>query len=68
MRIYVVPRPYTLTCLATGTAYCLTSDEAQRVLDAYAPVLATSARVVLSGRTVLQPATRGGGTAFVIER
>jgi hypothetical protein len=75
-KIYTVQRPYTLTFLATGTAYPLTSDEAQRLLDEYPAVRASRNRVVLQGhntadpqqRTVLTPATHGGGPAFIVSR
>lgn len=71
-RITVTDRPYTLTFLATGASYPLTSKEAQRLLDEYPAVKASKNRVVLQGhntsdprqRTVLTPATRGGGSAF----
>lgn len=76
MKITVVARPYTLTFLATGTSYPLTSDEAQRLLDEYPAVTATRNRVVLVGhntsraseRTVIRPATLGGGPAFIISK
>lgn len=76
MTIQTVKRPYTLTFLATRTSYLLTSDEAQRLLDEYPAVTATRNRVVLQGhntadpkqRTVLTPATRGGGPAFIVTR
>jgi len=76
MRIQTVARPYTLTFLATGTSYPLTSEDAQRVLDAYPAVKATRNRVVLVGhntadpkqRAVLTPATNGGGPAFLVTR
>lgn len=72
--IATVPRPYTLTFLATGTSYPLSSDEAQRLLDEYPAVSATRNRVVLEGhntskaseRTILRPATLGGGPAFIL--
>jgi hypothetical protein len=76
MKITTVERPYVLTFLATGTSYPLTSDEAQRLLDEYPAVRATCNRVILPGhntsraseRTVLRPATLGGGPAFIIQR
>lgn len=73
-RITAAARPYLLTFLATGTSYPVSSDEAQRLLDEYPAVTATRHRVVLQGdggahaRTVLRPATLGGGPAFTIER
>lgn len=76
MKIQTVDRPYVLTFLATGTSYPLTAEDAQRLLDGYPAVTATRNRVVLQGhntpdpkqRTVLQPATKGGGPAFLIEK
>jgi hypothetical protein len=75
-KVMVVARPYLLTFLATNTTYPLTSDEAQRLLDEYPIVLATRNRVVLQGhntsdpkqRCLIEPATRGGGSAFVIHK
>lgn len=75
-KITTVARPYTLTFLATGTSYPMTAEDAQRVLDEYPAVTATAYRVVLVGhntgdprqRTVLTPATLGGGVAFIVER
>lgn len=74
MKITTVARPYTLTFLATGTSYPLTSEDAQRLLDEYPAITATRNRVVLQGhntpdpkqRTVIRPATLGGGPAFVV--
>jgi hypothetical protein len=76
MKITTVARPYVLTFLSTGTSYPLTSDDAQRLLDEYPAITATKYRVVLQGhntgraseRTVIRPATAGGGAAFIIER
>lgn len=76
IKITAVSRPFLLTFLATRQTYPLTSEEAQRLLDEYPAVSATKYRVVLQGhntasaseRTVLQPATRGGGPAFIIEK
>lgn len=76
MRIRTVSRPYTLTFHASRTSYPLSSEEAQRLLDDYPAVRANTQRVVLPGhntsepaqRATLQPATKGGGAAFVIER
>lgn len=75
-KIYTVNRPYTLTFLVSGRSYALSADEAQGLLDEYPAVTATKHKVVLVGhntsraseRTVLQPATVGGGPAFIIER
>ena len=74
-KIYTVPRPYLITFHATGSTYPLTSDDAQRLLDEYPAVRATSAYVVLQGegkpypmnRTTIRPATAGGGVAFIVE-
>jgi hypothetical protein len=76
MKIRTVARPYVLTFHTTGQSYALTSADAQRLLDEYPAVSATSQRVVLPGhntsdpkqRCTLQPATRGGGAAFIIEK
>jgi hypothetical protein len=76
VKITTVDRPYLLTFHATGQSYPLTSAEAQRLLDEYPAISATRNRVVLPGhntgraaeRCIVQPATRGGGPAFVIER
>lgn len=74
-KITAIARPFILTFLATGQSYLLTSEEAQRVLNEYPAYKATRNRVILHGhntaspreRTVLRPATLGGGPAFVIE-
>lgn len=73
MKIRTVDRPYTLTFVATGQSYPLTSEEAQRLLDVQYVISATRNRVVFyetnsKRRVVLLPATRGGGVAFIIER
>ena len=76
MKISVVDRPYLLTFLASGHTYPLTSEEAQRLLDEYPAVRATKNRVVLPGhntsrateRSIIRPATIGGGPAFIIVR
>lgn len=75
MRIKTTPRPYILTFRSSGHSYTIAADEAQRLLDAYPAVTATSRKVVLVGhnsahaydRTVLTPATRGSGPAFILE-
>lgn len=75
MKITAVQRPFRITFLATHTSYPLTSEEAQRLLDEYPVVSATRNRVVLQGhntnkaseRTILRPATVGGGPAFVLD-
>lgn len=76
MKITTYPRPYLLTFRATGRAYPLTSDDAQRLLDEYPAVTATRYCVILQGhntpdpkqRTMITPATRGGGPAFEVTR
>lgn len=71
MTITTVARPYVLT-FSTGNGYLLNSDEAQRLLDAYPAMRATRNRVVLRGddgtRSMLSPATHGGGPAFIVTR
>lgn len=76
LKITACQRPFLLTFLATGTTYPLTTEETQRILDEYPAVKATKYRVILQGhntsdprqRTVIQPATRGGGPAFIVSR
>lgn len=76
MRIYTAERPYLLTFHSSGHTYRLSSEEAQRLLDAYPAVRATRNRVILPGhntsrveeRSTLRPATVGGGPAFRIEQ
>lgn len=71
MKIQTVSRLYVITFRGTGTSYLITSDDAQRLLDAYPIVAATRNRVIVQGddqRTILRPATAGGGPAFIIER
>jgi hypothetical protein len=76
MKITATARPFILTFHASGHSYLLTQDEAQRLLDEYPAVRATRNRVVLVGhntaraseRSTIQPATLGGGPAFIIER
>lgn len=76
IQVRTQPRPYVLTFHATGTAYPLTSEEAQRLIDEYPIVRATRQRVILAGhntadarqRTSIQPATRGGGPGFEVTR
>src|SRR5512144_2697634 len=76
MKITAAARPFILTFRATGTSYPLTSEEAQRLLDEYPAITATKNKVVLVGhntadrrqRTILRPATLGGGPAFKVER
>jgi hypothetical protein len=74
VKIHTVARPYLLTFHSSGHTYPLTSDEAQRLLDAYPARRATSQSVVLMGhnsshaydRTTIRPATRGGGPALLL--
>lgn len=74
MTITTVSRPYVLTFVSSGQSYQLTSTEAQRLLDEYPAVTATRNRVVLQGhnsaraseRTILRPATVGGGPSFIV--
>ena len=76
MTITTVSRPYLLTFVSSGHSYPLTSEDAQRLLDEYPAVTATKTRVVLQGhntcraseRTILRPATLGGGPAFIVVR
>lgn len=72
MKVSTVRRPYVLTFLATGTSYPLSSDEAQRLLDAYPVVRATTNYVTLRGddghTSRIAPATLGGGPAFELDR
>lgn len=76
MKITALDRPFLLTFVSSGHSYPLTRDDAQRLLDEYPAVRATRNRVVLAGhnssraydRTILQPATRGGGPAFEVTR
>lgn len=72
MQIQTVPRPYILTFSQSGNAYPLTSDEAQALIDTY-PVIRASRNVVRlksegTGYAQLNPATLGGGSAFVVTR
>ena len=76
MKIHVTDRPYTLTFHASGHSYPLSSTEAQRLIDEYPAHYASRHRVVLVGhntpdpkqRTTIRPATRGGGSAFVVSK
>lgn len=71
MRIHTVSRPY-LLMFASGNAYALTSEEAQRLIDEYPAVKATRNRVTLRGDdgtvSTITPATLGGGPAFDITK
>ena len=71
-KITAVQRPYLLTFVSTGSVYPLSSDAVQELLDEYPAIRANSQRVVLRGNgldytTVIQPATRGGGPAFLFD-
>lgn len=73
MKITTVERPYLLA--SADGVFTITSEEAQRLLDARPTIIRASAyKIVLSdphtkssGRIVLIPATLGGGSAFIIE-
>jgi hypothetical protein len=76
MRIDVTDRPYVFTLQGTGQTYLATAEQAQRALDGYRVLSYGSDRVTVQAgyldrpedRVTLQPATRGGGPAFVITR
>lgn len=72
MKIRIQPRPYILTFPASGASFPLTSTEALRLLDTepYAELRTNPERVVFPAYAgmdgaVLQPATAGGGPAFI---
>jgi hypothetical protein len=65
-KVWTVERPYLM--VTGGAWFPLSSEDAQRLVDASTVVTATSQRVVLDGGTALHPATLGGGPAFVVER
>lgn len=71
-KVRALERPFHLTFLATGTTYPLTSEEAQRLLDEYPILEASRNRAVLRAddghKTVITPATLGGGAAFEVTR
>ena len=72
-KVETVARPYLLTFVQTGQSYPCTSADAQRILDTETVVTASPRRVVLLAadpryRVVLDPATLGGGPAFVVTR
>jgi hypothetical protein len=71
MVVQTVQRPYTLT-FRSGHVYDLTSEEAQLLIDSVPVVRANRQRVLLRGDdgqvSVLEPATLGGGDAFVVTR
>lgn len=67
--ITATARPFLITFVASRDSFLLTSEEAQRLLDADTIVRATVRRVQLTGAGgsyYLQPATLGGGSAFII--
>lgn len=66
MRIYAVERPYILRS-RDGSAFLLTSEEAQRILDAY-PATVRGGEAHLKGGGKISPATLGGGPAFQVYR
>jgi hypothetical protein len=74
--IRTVARPYVLTFHASGHSYPISSEEAQRLIDAYPAISATRNKVVLQGhntaraaeRSSIRPATLGGGIAFEVRR
>jgi hypothetical protein len=76
MKITAADRPFVLSFANGSGHHRLTAVEAQRLLDTYTAVKATANRVVLPGhetddpaeRAILQPATLGGGPAFIVER
>lgn len=69
-KIIALARPLILTFTATGAAYPLSSEEAQRLIDAYPALEATPNGVVLRAddghACTITPATLGGGPAFEI--
>ena len=70
VRVYAVDRPYILS-YRDGSAFLLTGEEAQRLLDAYpATVRGGAAYLKDEGKIVatLSPATIGGGPAFRVYR
>jgi len=71
MRFYAVNRPYILSH-QDGRAYVLTSEEAQRLLDAYSATVRKGTAYLKDeeGKIVatLSPATPGGGPAFRVYR
>lgn len=67
MRVYAVDRPYILSYRDSRAAYLLTSEEAQRLLDAY-PATVRGGEAHLKGGGKISPATLGGGPAFRVYR
>lgn len=70
MQVHAKQRPMVLTFEATGSAYPISSDEAQTLIDQYPVLKASSNRVILRAddghKTIISPATLGGGNAFEI--
>lgn len=66
VRVYAVDRTYILS-YRDGCAFSLTSEEAQRLLDAY-PVTVRGGEAHLKDGAMLSPATLGGGPAFLVYR
>lgn len=66
VRVYAVDRPYILS-YRDGRAYLLTSEEAQRLLDAYHATV-RGGEAHLKGGGKISPATLGGGPAFQVYR
>ncbi len=70
--ITAASRPFLLTFVSSRHAYLLTSDDAQRLIDGNPIVRASSNLVVFEAhnkvsaqeRSMLRPATLGGGPAF----
>lgn len=75
MKVTAIDRPFVITFQGSGHSYPVTSEEVQRLLDEYPIVRASRYRVTLQGgnsahaydRTVIQPSTRGGGAAFIVD-
>jgi hypothetical protein len=71
IKVTVTSRPYTLSVDGTPNSYLLTSIEAQRLIDASTILNVAPNRVDVSGageRTIIRPATLGGGDAFLFTR
>lgn len=66
VRIYTVERPYILS-YRDGSSFLLTSEEAQRILDAY-PATVRGGEAHLKEGGKISPATLGGGPAFRVYR
>jgi hypothetical protein len=70
VKVTVTQRPYIMT--SHGVSFPLSSEEAQRLLDAYPVESFSPNRVTLQVTAVtvgeLRPATLGGGDAFEVQR